>query len=268
MKTKDEVLHYFKLFHDMFIPYIRSLNKDLTAITIHSDLGEFHSQAVTDYCNSVGLRLMTTCAYSPQQNGLIERTWRSISEAAVAMLLTANLPEHYWEEARRTAGYIRNRITGGHPSIDNVSPFEKMFGTKPHLRHFKVFGVWAFPQIPVKPKDHQPKSQQGVFVGYDDNAMGGYRVYLPETNEFIVSTHVTFGKSPNRSQNTIESQVTVEEQKTYFDLQRAMVDNLTRVLQQQLERACPTGTSAPGTTATDTSRPNEDHRRETQPNTT
>ena len=178
---------------------------------------------------------MTTCAYSPQQNGLIERTWRSISEAAIAMLLTANLPEHYWEEARRTAGYIRNRITGGHPTIDPTSPFEKFFGTKPHIRHFKVFGVWAFPKIPVKPKDHSARSQQGVFVGYDDTAMGGYKVYLPETNEFVLSTHVTFGKSPNRSQNTIESEVTIERQQDLFNTQKAMLDNLNRVLQSQVD---------------------------------
>ena len=177
---------------------------------------------------------MTTCAYSPQQNGLIERTWRSISEAAIALLLTANLPEHYWEEARRTAGYIRNRITGAHPSIDPQSPFEKFFGIKPHIRHFKVFGVWAFPKIPVKPKDHTARSQQGVFVGYDDTAMGGYKVYLPETNEFVVSTHVTFGKSPNRSQNTIESEVTIESQHDHFNITKTMLDNLNRVLQQKV----------------------------------
>ena len=70
---------------------------------------------------------------------MIERAWRSITEAAIAILLTANLPENYWEEARATAGYIRNRITGGKPYSDPKSPYEKFFGRKPHIRHFKVF---------------------------------------------------------------------------------------------------------------------------------
>jgi len=82
MKHKDEVLDCFKQFHDTFIPYVRNLNPGMSAITVHSDLGEFYSNAVTDYCNSVGIRTTTTCAYSPQQNGVIERTWRSITEAA------------------------------------------------------------------------------------------------------------------------------------------------------------------------------------------
>jgi len=204
MKSKDEVLDYFKLFYDEYIPYVKNLQPTMGAITIYSDMGEFHSQAVIDFCQSKGILHRTTCAYSPQQNGVIERTWRTITEASIAMLITANQSESYWEEARRIAGYIRNRITGGHPSVDGHSPYEKFFGTKPHLRHFKVFGVWAFARIPVKQKDHQPKAQQGIFVGYSDSTMGGYRIYLPQTAEFILSNHVTFGKSPNRTTRVVE----------------------------------------------------------------
>jgi len=80
---------------------------------------------------------------------------------------------------------------------------------KPHLRHFKIFGVWAFAHIPVKEKDHQARSQQGIFVGYADSVMGGYRIYLPQTNEFIHSNHVTFGKSPNRATRGLETEETV-----------------------------------------------------------
>ena len=207
----------------------------MPGITVFSDKGEFHSKDVETYCKGVGIVPLTTCAHSPQQNGLIERTWRSITEAAIAMLLTANLPEPYWEEARRTAGHIRNRITGGHPSIDAVSPFEKFFGIKPHIRYFKVFGVWAFPKIPVKDKDHSAKSQQGVFVGYDDVAMGGYKIYLPETDEFVVSTHVTFGKSPNRTRNTIESEETVDTQSDRLNVQQVMIDQLNAVLQKHID---------------------------------
>jgi len=208
MKTKDEVLTHFKSFHDEFIPLVKSLQPNMGIITVYSDMGEFNSQTIIDFCQSKGILHRTTCAYSPQQNGIIERAWRTISEASIAMLLTANLSEPYWEEARRIAGYIKNRITGGHPSKDNMSPYEKLFGTKPHLRHFKVFGVWAFAHIPVKTKDHQARSQQGIFVGYSDSVMGGYRIFLPQTNEFIHSNHVTFGKSPNRSTRGLEAEET------------------------------------------------------------
>ena len=232
MKQKSEVLHYFQLFHDQFIPYVRALNPRMLAITIYSDMGEFHSQAVRDYCHSKGIHNMTTCAYSPQQNGIIERAWRSITEAAIAILLTANLPENYWEEARSTAGYIRNRITGGKPYTDPTSPYEKFFGRKPHIRHFKVFGVYAYVHIPVKNKDHSAKAQQGIFVGYVDETIGGYKVFLPKTNEFVVSKHVTFGKSPNRTNLIIEGAPTdttlLPDQLT---LKKLQAFNLSRALQ-------------------------------------
>ena len=150
MKTKDQVLEHFKLFCSEFIPYVRAIQPDLGAITVYSDMGEFHSNAVISFCQQQGILHRTTCAYSPENNGLIERTWRTISEASIAMLLTANLTEPYWEEARRIAGYIKNRIVGGHPSVDSTSPYEKFFGVKPHIKFFKVFGVWAYPRIPVK----------------------------------------------------------------------------------------------------------------------
>ena len=162
-------------------------------------MGEFHSAAVRNYCHEKGILHRTTCAYSPENNGVIERAWRTISEGSIAMLLTAHLSEPYWEEARRTAGYIRNRIVGGQPSVDPKSPYEKFFGVKPHIRHFKVFGVWAYPRIPIQLSDHQPRADKGIFVGYSDEIMGGYRIYFPLHNTFAHSNHVTFGQSPNRS---------------------------------------------------------------------
>ena len=208
IKTKDQVLEMFKCFYDEFIPYVRAIQPKLGAITVYSDMGEFHSNAVVAYCQSKGILHGTTCAYSPENNGLIERTWRTITEASIAMLLTANLSEPYWEEARRAAGFIRNRIVGGHPSIDDQSPYQKFFGIRPHIRHFKVFGVWAYPRLPIPLSNHQPRADRGIFVGYSDDTMGGYRIYFPQTHTFGHSNHVTFGRSPNRSNDDTEWIVT------------------------------------------------------------
>ena len=220
MKTKDQVLEMFQLFHDEFIPFVRAIQPDLGAITVYSDMGEFHSNAVIDYCQTKGILHRTTCAYSPENNGLIERNWRTITEASIAMLLTANLSEPYWEEARRTAGFIRNRIVGGHPSIDDKSPYQKFFGIRPHIRHFKVFGVYAYPRMPITLSNHQPRADRGIFVGYSDHTMGGYRIYFPLTHTFGHSNHVTFGNSPNRSNESTELAVTdIEDMVTNLHLE-------------------------------------------------
>ena len=65
---------------------------------------------------------------------MAERKNRSVVEAAQAMLEDKSLPKFYWAEAVRTTVYIENRIG------DKVSAHELYFGTKPHLRHLRVFG--------------------------------------------------------------------------------------------------------------------------------
>jgi hypothetical protein len=212
IKTKDEVFRCFQLFYDEFIPLVRDRNRatNMGVITIISDQGEFNSNEINNFCNTKGLRHITTCAYSPEQNAIIERTWRTISEGAIALLISAHLSEPYWEVARDIVGYIKNRIVGGYPSVDPITPYEKFYGTKPHIRHFKVFGVWAYVLIPNKVKDHRPKAHQGIFVGYTDEIIGGYKVYLPQTNEFVVTAHARFGLSANRTTSDFESGVSVD----------------------------------------------------------
>ena len=115
IKTKDEGFKCFKLFYQEYILYVKSKpqNANMGIIKIISDRGEFNSNAIASFCLDKGISSVATCAYTSEQNGLIERTWRSISEAAIAMLITANLSEPYWELARQCAGFIRNRIVGG-----------------------------------------------------------------------------------------------------------------------------------------------------------
>ena len=206
IKTKDEVFECFKSFYQEYILYVKSRpqNANMGVITIISDRGEFNSKAIATFCLDKGISPVTTCAYTPEQNGLIKRTWRSISESAIAMLITANLSEPYWELARECAGYIRNRIVGGHPADDSLSPFEKFYGMKPHVKDFKTFGVWAYVLIPVKEKNHAPKAEQGIFVGYSERKIGGYKVYLPRTTEIVESAHVKCGTNPNRSTYELE----------------------------------------------------------------
>ena len=59
------------------------------------------------------------------------------------MLIAINLSEPYWELARECAGFIWNRIVGGHPSDDPLSPLEKFYGIKHQVKDFKIFGVWS-----------------------------------------------------------------------------------------------------------------------------
>ena len=40
--------------------------------------------------------------------------------------------------------------------------------------------------------NHDPKAWQGIFVGYQDQQSIGWRIFLPNSNEFIVTAHASF----------------------------------------------------------------------------
>ena len=128
-----------------------------------------YSGIVIQYLNEIGVQLTTTCPHTPQQNMVIERVWRSIGESAIAMLLTADLSEPYWEEARKTACYLYNRSPSAHTEFNPISPYEQYYGIKPHLRHLRVFGSHCYPKNLVKSKsNHEAKAWEGIFVGYQE----------------------------------------------------------------------------------------------------
>jgi hypothetical protein len=141
----------------------------------------------------VKIELTTTCPYKPEQNMVIERVWRTIGESAIALLLTASLPEVFWEEARSTACFLYNRSTGAHSVTHPTSPYEQYYGMQPHVLHFKVFGCKCYPTRLDRPKgNHTPKAEVGIFVGYQEQQLKGWRIYLPHHEKFIITAHVHF----------------------------------------------------------------------------
>jgi hypothetical protein len=79
------------------------------------------------------------------------------------MLEEKSTPKSYWAEVVRTAVYIQNRIG------DKVSPYEQYFGTKPNLRHLRVFGSIAYVHVPKeKRKKLDTKAEKCILVGYSD----------------------------------------------------------------------------------------------------
>jgi hypothetical protein len=115
-----------------------------------------------------------------------ERKNRSIVEAARAMLEEKSLPKFYWVEAVRTAVYIQNQIG------DKVSAHERYFGTKPDLRHLRVFSSIAYVYIlKEKRKKLDAKAKKCILVGYSDKQKG-YKCYNPRTKQACVSHDVVF----------------------------------------------------------------------------
>lgn len=184
LKSKSEVFDRFCSF--------KSFVEKQTGLKIkrfRSDNGtEFSSHKFRMFFDRHGIEHQTSIPYTPQQNGLAERTIRTITEKARCMLQDANLGKRYWAEALHTATYIKNRLTS--PILSNKSPMEIWTGLKPDISHFRVFGSKAMAFVP-KEKRHKfdAKSKEYIFIGYSETQKG-YRLIDAKTNAVITCRDV------------------------------------------------------------------------------
>ena len=196
LQHKSDVYTSTQSWIQNYIIPLRATNPTLGPIFIVSDMGEFNKEKIrTDLLAPNGIFSITTCPYVPAHNGVVERHWRTLTDATICQLLASNLSESYWEESARCANYIINRITNAHPETHPTSPYEEYFGIAPPISHFRIFGSACYVKDMLSPKQPRAKSFRGIFVGYEDRQHVGYRVYLPEHKSFTVSFHVDFSSA-------------------------------------------------------------------------
>lgn len=70
---------------------------------------EFFSNDCSVFLTSKGILHQSSCAYTPQQNGVVERN-RHILEIARSLKIQASLPSKFWGDCVLTAVYLMNRI--------------------------------------------------------------------------------------------------------------------------------------------------------------
>lgn len=127
--------------------------------------GEFTSSFVSEYYASEGIILKASCAYTPRQNGVVERKHHHLLEVTRALRFEVMLPIKFWGECILTTTYIINRS----PSkvIRHKIPFEILFKQKPDYEHMKAFGCLAyFRNTETKGGKFEVRGRHGVFVGY------------------------------------------------------------------------------------------------------
>ena len=72
---------------------------------------------------------------------------------------------------------------------------EQYFGTKPNLRHLRVFGSIAYVPVPTeKRRKLDTKAEKCILVGYSDEQKG-YKCYNPRSKQARVSRDVVFDES-------------------------------------------------------------------------
>ena len=93
-------------------------------------------------------------AYHPQQNGVAERTNRTLVEKTRVMLLQAQLPVTFWPYAIRYATWLLNR-TYTQALKKAITPFEAWTGRKPSVKGSHTFGCMAIGYVPKPYRLHK-----------------------------------------------------------------------------------------------------------------
>ena len=152
---------------------------------------EFGSKAFERWLRGKGVKCEDSAPYTPEQNGLSERSVGLICEKARSMMLATDLPLSLWAEAVLTATYLINRSPTR--SLNRgVTPYEAFHGHKPSILHVRVFGCVAYGKIPVQ-KVHgklMPRSRKMRLVGYESSNI--YRLWNPVDRRITLTRDVVF----------------------------------------------------------------------------
>ncbi|CAH9121069.1 unnamed protein product [Cuscuta epithymum] len=181
---KGEVFNVLKHFIAMTT---RQFNKQVKVVRADNGL-EF--QKLRGYFLNDGIIFQTSCVYTPQQNGRVERKHRHILDMARTLRFHAHLPIQFWGECVLTAGYLINRLPS--PLLDNKSPYELLFNKLPSYNQLRVFGCLCYAHNKERTGDKfAPRGLKCVFLGYA-YSQKGWKVFDLDTKRHFVSRDVSF----------------------------------------------------------------------------
>ncbi|KAJ9561171.1 hypothetical protein OSB04_006331 [Centaurea solstitialis] len=167
---------------ELIIKFIKRIQVllQLPVRKIRSDNGtEFKNATLDAYLTSVGISHNFSGAYTPQQNGVVERRNRTLVEAARTMLAYSGLPLTFWAEAVSTACFTQNRTI-----------ITKRFKKTPY--HI------IKPCYILNNRDNlgkfDKKADEGYFLGYSLTSKT-FRVYNKRTKMVMETVYVTFDET-------------------------------------------------------------------------
>ncbi|KAJ0837766.1 putative RNA-directed DNA polymerase [Helianthus annuus] len=141
------------------------------------------------FCKTKGILHQTTCSYTPQQNGVAERKHRHLLNLARSLLFQSGVPLKFWSDCLLTAVYIINRLPSS--VLLGKSPYELVFGFKPSLAHFRVFGCLCFSTILNDSDKLSFNAEKCVLIGYS-NVKKGYKLWSLDNKREFFSRDVKF----------------------------------------------------------------------------
>ncbi|GJS00520.1 putative ribonuclease H-like domain-containing protein [Tanacetum coccineum] len=168
---------------------------------------------MNELCAKKGIKREFSVARTPQQNGVVERKYRTLIEAARTMLADSLLPIAFWEEAVNTACYVLNKVLVTKPQ--NKTPYELLIDEGYLLGYSttsKAFGVYNKRTKRVEENMHID------FLENQPNVAGSGPVgCLSEKDKEPTQEYILLSLYPHRPRISVEDVVQAAQEKPSED---------------------------------------------------
>ena len=181
LKLRSEIPYYLQ----KFVTYMKT--KGITIQYMKSDL-ELRSQKVENLFTEHGIEWEPTAPDSPQQNGVAERTFRTLFERVRAILHDSGMPQKFWAEAVAYVLYCKWRLPI--KLLGNKTPYEAWHGTKPDVSHLRPFGCCGFAYDHHTDGKLYMKGRPVRLLGYGGNNQ--YKLWDLKKKKATTSSQVVF----------------------------------------------------------------------------
>ena len=157
VKKKSEIADHVKKFIAQ-----AQLDTGNKCLKLMSDQGsEFLNNGLSEFLNERGIIHELSSPHVPEQNGFIERDFRTLNAATRTMLLESKLDISLWAEATSCAVYVLNRT-----SKSDRTPYEAWHGKRPSVKNFHMFGERAIIKNKNYCKKFEVRGIAATFIGY------------------------------------------------------------------------------------------------------
>ena len=139
MKTRAKLFSIFQKFHAK----VRTQFNTSMCILRSNNAKEYLSGPFSSFMSSHEILHQSSCVYTPQHNGVVERKNRHLVETARTLLLYHKVPQRFWGDATLVTCYLINRICH-HLSYMIKSLIPSFFQTNPLLPSLSYLWLCLF----------------------------------------------------------------------------------------------------------------------------
>lgn len=156
-------------------------------------------------CDELGITMTSSAPRSPNQNGIAERTIRTLKEAVRSNLEQFNnsaqrqrppstpmrpAPLGYWDVALEAAVYVKNKMVS---TVTSLIPEEVITGRSVDISGIRPFGCTTYVLNPFPASSLSSKAITTILIGFQDNHT--YKCFDITTNQTRISRDVRFDES-------------------------------------------------------------------------